>query len=515
MSTNNNQKPFTSKQFLSFGINYIAGFGFIATAFSLFSLGPLWILVFAVCSFIALAVMLCFSKMSETSSNRFGGPYIYATEALEHKKLSSRMFIFLTGWNNFVGPLLYSAAFPLFLVSVFSSFIDTNNPSAKWGLIIGGLAVFILIAFISTLGYQLSKGLVLFFATIKWLIIATAMVLAIVLIAQSAGIGFSENYLLTYNGKPKEITLSKIATITTAFFFSFGGLEDISTMSPEVKTKSFKKILNLTFIGVFIIYAIGLVIFSGLPVGGNGSSEVKQRISSYSDIYKAIGGITALSFFAIGSLSNSIASRISITLANSFKLVPLSEDGYLPKYFLAKNNKNKFSRIIYLTLILTLILMLVIFFVSLASGSSDFDSAVSKAASIGGASALFQYFLGFITFFVYYHKGKLKDRSNWKNIISLIIQAFSLVFIAIILFLFFFPLDTAIKPGTNQTHVILNWGIQNTLNITIYPAILSLGYVLFFIAERSSKKQNKNIKLSQKQSHFISLDSKNNFKNKR
>ncbi|UUM19557.1 APC family permease [Mycoplasma sp. 1578d] len=488
MSTSNVQKPFSSKSFLSFGINYIAGFGFIATAMSLFSLGSLWILVFAICSLIAFAVMLSFSKMSETSSDRFGGPYIYASEAFGRKSLASRMFVFLTGWNNYLGPLMYSAAAPLFLISVFADFIDTNNPGAKWGLIIAGLVIFVLIVFISTLGYKLSKGLVLFFATIKWLIIATSMVFAIVLIAQTAGIGFSENYLLSYKNTPNEINLSKFITIITAFFFSYVGLEDISTMSPEVKTKSFKKILNLIFIVVFIIYAVGLLIFSGLPIGNNQGSETQTRIKSYSDIYRAVGGITALSFFAIGSFSNSIASRISITLANSFKLVPLSEDGYLPKYFLVKNSKNKFSRIIYLTLILTLTLMFLIFFVSLASGSRDFNSAVSKSASIGGASALVQYFLAFITFFVYHYKGKLKDKNNWKNIASLIIQSISLILILMILFLFFFPIDTKIVDG--KTIVFLNWTIQNTLNITLYPLVLLLGYVLFFIAEHTWKREN-------------------------
>ncbi|VEU74375.1 Uncharacterised protein [Mycoplasmopsis citelli] len=512
MNTKTTQKHFSSRQFITFGINYIAGFVFVATALSLFELGPLWILVFLISTFIALAVMLCYSKMSESSSERFGGPYIYASEAFERKKLTSRMFIFITGWNNYIGPLISSATVPLFLVSVFSSFINTDDRVAQWILIGFGLAIFVFLTFISTLGYKLSKGLIFSFALIKWLVIATAFILAIVLIAQSAGIGFQENYLLTYKSKPRKISITQIIQITTAFFYSYGGFEDLSVMSPEVKTKSFKKNLSLLFIIVFAIYAVGLLILSGLPLGATNNSETFKRIQGYSDIYRAVGGITTLSFFAIGSLSNSIASRISGIITNSFKLVPLSEDGYLSKYFLVKNNKNKFSRIIYLTLILSLTLMVLVFFVSLISEKTDFDLAIRRAAGISGASGLFQYVLGFITFFVYYHKGKIKDKTNWKNIVSLIIQAVSFVLIIIILFLFFFPIDT--KTENNQTYIILNWGVENTLNIALYPVVLLLGYILFFIAEHNTKKELQEAKLtptelfysSKRKTSFYNLD---------
>ncbi|UUM19556.1 APC family permease [Mycoplasma sp. 1578d] len=515
---NINKKPFSSKQFIGFGINFIAGFAFVAIVLSLFSIGPLWILVFAICSLIALAVMLSFSKMSESSPERFGGPYIYASEAFGRKTLGARMFVFLTGWNNYVGPLIASATVPLFLVSVFASFIDKNNTTAKWGLILGGLFIFVFLIFISTLGYQLSKGLIFTFAFVKWLILFSSLIFAIVLIAQTAGIGFSENYLLTYNNKPREISLPKIVAISTAFFYAYGGFEDLACMSPEVKTKSFKKDLNIIFIIVFIIYAFGIVIFSGLPVG-DGSSRASIRIKNYSDVYRAVGGIVALSFFAIGSLSNSIASRISGSLTASYKLVPLSEDGYLPKYFLVKNSKNKFSRIIYLTLALSLGLMILIFFGSLINDKTDFDLAVTRAAGISGASGLFQYVLGFITFFVYYHKGKIKDKTNWRNITSLIIQIVSLVLILIILFIFFFPIDTKIVQG--KSIVFLNWTIQNTLNITLYPAVLLLGYIMFFIAEHNAKKntrinltsiQNSRTHAYKRKYQFFVFNSHNEFK---
>lgn len=58
----NRQNYFNERQFLFFGLNYIVGFGFIATISGVILTGAWGMLVFSLTSLITLAVLLSFSR---------------------------------------------------------------------------------------------------------------------------------------------------------------------------------------------------------------------------------------------------------------------------------------------------------------------------------------------------------------------------------------------------------------------------------------------------------------------
>lgn len=90
-------RKFSEKQFLLFVVNYIAGFGFIATAISLFRLGPFSWLIFLLVSLVSLIVTLSFARLSSIDSQNYGGPYLWAKKAVDKEKIAGRMFSFFTG----------------------------------------------------------------------------------------------------------------------------------------------------------------------------------------------------------------------------------------------------------------------------------------------------------------------------------------------------------------------------------------------------------------------------------
>ncbi|UWV86069.1 hypothetical protein NW063_04540 [Mycoplasmopsis cynos] len=67
---NSKKNKFTEKQFIFYGLNFIVGFGFIATISSVISRGLWGILIFALTAFISMTVMLAFARASQSYGKR-------------------------------------------------------------------------------------------------------------------------------------------------------------------------------------------------------------------------------------------------------------------------------------------------------------------------------------------------------------------------------------------------------------------------------------------------------------
>ncbi|MCU9939058.1 hypothetical protein NWQ34_05755 [Mycoplasmopsis felis] len=77
----------TEKQFFLYGLNYIVGFGFLATITSVISRGLWGMLIFSLTAFISFSVILAFARGSQEYSSELGGTYVYAKKA--SKKMMS------------------------------------------------------------------------------------------------------------------------------------------------------------------------------------------------------------------------------------------------------------------------------------------------------------------------------------------------------------------------------------------------------------------------------------------
>ncbi|MCU9933570.1 hypothetical protein NWQ33_07095 [Mycoplasmopsis cynos] len=83
---NSKKNKFTEKQFIFYGLNFIVGFGFIATISSVISRGLWGILIFALTAFISMTVMLAFARASQSYGKEVGGTYVYAKKLLAIKE---------------------------------------------------------------------------------------------------------------------------------------------------------------------------------------------------------------------------------------------------------------------------------------------------------------------------------------------------------------------------------------------------------------------------------------------
>lgn len=77
-----NKKYLSAKYFAFFTINFIVGFGFIATIFNVLEKKVYGFVVLAAASFIAFGVLLVFSRLSDTYKETYGGSYAYSKDLM-------------------------------------------------------------------------------------------------------------------------------------------------------------------------------------------------------------------------------------------------------------------------------------------------------------------------------------------------------------------------------------------------------------------------------------------------
>lgn len=440
-------KNFNEKSFTFFTINYIVGFGFITTIISLININIYGIITMLLTALITFGVSLVFSRMANNYKDEYGGSYAYA------KKLNNKHFSFFVGWNQYIqGPILASSS-PLFLASAASYLPHISSEAINW-IRVASVGLFILLVLISTLGLKLNKYIIFGSGIVKWAILLTALIITFYLsINNKFNIEFS-----TSNQDNKLIAYSIFANVIS-FMYAFGGIEDVSALSKDVKFKNFRKILMISFAFILTFYFVFYIVMLG---SGN------TKLSNFSQIFGKVLGTTGIWLFVIGLLFNGISSKISISISTSRKLVPLAEDGFLFKWLLNKNKRDEYRNAIWFSAIVTIISMLIFWLIPTLLSIEDFFESVIE---LGSVAFLLQYFLTFVTALLLERKKEVTI-PLWERIIYMI--AMLVILLALIVFLFPFVIGHS-------------WSKENTIILVSYIIFIIIGYVIQFVVSLVKK----------------------------
>ncbi|VEU70579.1 APC family permease [Mycoplasmopsis glycophila] len=449
MNTQANKKAFNQKSFIFFTINFIVGFGFVSTILTITNLKALGLVTILLTSFITLGIVLVFSKLASIYSEEYGGSYYYAKKIGDSK--SSKLFAFWAGWSQFMqGPIL-SAAGPLFLATAISVITDNQTVISIVRAI--SFLFYILLMFISTLGLRLSTKIIWISAIIKWSTIFLALILSLYLAFKNPS--YNTNFTGDI-GKPKSEYAYLIASSVISFMYAFGGFESIAAMTKDVETTKIKKILFLAF-----GFIVGFYLLFYLVILGVDSKLLNQQ---FSNIFLKTWSITGLVIFVVGTIFNQISSKISTVLVNSRQLIPLAEDGYLPKFLLKTNSRGEYRNAIYFSLGLTIFSLIVFWALPEFLHLKNFFLSVIE---IGTVSFLVQYILTFLTAIILKRKKKILFIPWYEQIIYYLVM-FLLVLLVVI---YLFPIFVG--------HA---WTIENTIVLTSYLISLIIGLILFVAA---------------------------------
>ncbi|VEU59048.1 amino acid permease [Mycoplasmopsis gallinacea] len=345
MNTQSSIKAFSEKNFIFFTINFIVGFGFVSTILTITNLKALGLLTILLTSFITLGIVLVFSRLAAVYSEEYGGSYYYAKKIGDSK--AKKLFAFWVGWSQFMqGPIL-SAAGPLFLATAISVVTDNQMVIS----IVRGISFlfYILLMFISTFGLKLSTKVIYLSAIIKWTIIFLALLLSVYLAFKNP------SYSTNFSGlidKPKSEYAYLIFKLSNFIYVCFLVVLKVLLQWLRMrKTNKIKKVLFLSFgfiVGFYLVFYLVLL--------GINSSVLNGQ---FSNIFLKTWSITGLVIFVIGTIFNQISSKISTVLVNSRQLIPLAEDGYLPKFLIKTNSRGEYRNAIYFSLGLTIFSLIV------------------------------------------------------------------------------------------------------------------------------------------------------------
>ncbi|MBU4690868.1 amino acid permease [Mycoplasma zalophi] len=439
-------KKFSEKSFVFYGINFIVGFGFIATIQSVIKTGNYSLLIFAITSFIAAGIMLAFARGTQYFGNQVGGSYAYAKEAFT----KSKWFWFLNGWNQFMQAPLFSATSPLFFSSIASLFVE--NEQYQFLLLIVSLVFFITLTIISSFSLHVSKKFILGSAIIKWIIFGLILGVIIYLVSTQP-----TPHLFVKNSSIQKITPFIIVNSILSFIYAYGGIEGLAGLSTSVKTKNFKKILFYLFGFVIFIYLVFFLLFSFIP-----SFQTWQG-DYVATIMKNVLGTTGLILFAIGLLFRQMTSSIFSMVYYAKTVVPLALDGFLPASLakVAKNGQHK-NAIKFVTLISILAMIIFTILPKLLNISDSFTTILLS----GNLVFFVIYLITLVSILHISFKRKEFKIPIWEKIIYMITTS---LIIAIILITLFPPIvNESYQPS--QLLVILS-----------YISLMVLGFVTWFV----------------------------------
>lgn len=450
MNTQSSIRAFSEKNFIFFTINFIVGFGFVSTILTITNLKALGLITILLTSFITLGIVLVFSRLAAVYSEEYGGSYYYAKKIGDSK--AKKLFAFWVGWSQFMqGPIL-SAAGPLFLATAISVITDNQMVIS----IVRGISFlfYILLMFISTFGLKLSTKVIYLSAIIKWTIIFLALLL-------SAYLAFKNpSYSTNFSGlidKPKSEYAYLISSSVISFMYAFGGFESIAAMTKDAQTNKIKKVLFLSFGFIVAFYLVFYLVLLGV------NSNVLN--GQFSNIFLKTWSITGLVIFIIGTIFNQISSKISTVLVNSRQLIPLAEDGYLPKFLIKTNSRGEYRNAIYFSLGLTIFSLIVFWALPEFLNLKNFFLSVIE---IGTISFLVQYVLTFITALILEHKNKVITIPWYEKIIYYLVM----ILLISLIIIYLFPMIVG--------H---SWSVENTIVLVSYLASLIIGGILFVIAK--------------------------------
>ncbi|WP_159226088.1 APC family permease [Mycoplasmoides pneumoniae] len=485
-----NRQQFSEKQFIAFAFNYVAGFGFISVVLTMFKLGPFSYLILGLAALGILGVMLSFSRLSIIcGSKAYGGSYLIAKKALGAKTITARFFTFLSGWNvSLTGPF-NGLIVPAVLVLSFADIkaVKDNN-GALIGLLVGGFVLFGALNFISLFGLKMNKNAILFFAIVKWVVVLGGLILGIYLIGTNHGHGFVENN--TLGEHIEDLSFLKVISTTVGMLVAFAGTEDLTAITPDVKSKNIRKCFLLMFGAVTLLYLIGFVIISGISglngYGLDGKEKNEKAINTFGSIYFQAGGkylgIPLLVIFGLGFLLNSLASRLGMTITTARKYVALAQDGFLPSFINEQNKHHEYHKAVWASNIMTLAVMVLMIIVPFLPNDENpgkqlvmFDAIsvlVEVAIELAVLISLIQYFITYIFFFMILAKKEGSASVSWWEIAS---YGVSFAIITVLLFVNLFPITA--------------WKNTNTFKLSILAAFFALGIGFFIHSEIKNKGQ--------------------------
>ncbi|ATO31008.1 amino acid permease [Mycoplasmopsis bovirhinis] len=452
--TKSKKNSLSEVNFILYGLNYVVGFGFIATISSLINQGVWGILIFILTSIIIVAVIFAFSRAGQKYQNEIGGSYLYA------KKTFGKQMTFFQGWNQASQIILFAGTTPLFFARLISQF-DQNNE-----ILYTVISVIIYISFVllGTFGYKLSKNFIFVTAVFKWITLALGFGLIIYLISQSNSYAASIKDLGPFS-------LSAFAGGILSFIYAYGGFESLATISKDIETKRFKKIMIYMFLIVFVAYFIFYFIFLGLE---------KSNVSGFGlDIaYKTVWGTTGVTIFAIGLFFNRVSSTMGGVQPKARMIAALAKDGFFPIPWAQTNKHNEYRNAI---IVYAIVGTLSSVFFSIIPTLAGVNNTFEKILAAGNISYLIQYLLTIFTVWLWSIR-KEEKIPVWEKIIY-VIGMVAIIFTLI---------------GSQISFLIENKiTFENFLPLISYVATIIFGYLVWFISAKYNKKRAKKLKLSQ------------------
>lgn len=458
-------------RFFLFGINYIVGFGFIATISSSLQLGFYGFIPLVLATLFTGFYVLSSIKGVERFPGEIGGTYVYAKAGL------SRFWVFFQGWNQYMqGPMLASSA-PLFLAEILGGYF----PKYKIFFSIISVLFFLLLIIIASLGAYKATKIIFIFASVKWFILVVTGFLMIFMIVSD--LNWAGNVkTFQFADKTNQIgpKIYQIARLTISFLYAFGGFGSLVAISADTQIKNWKQTLLSILLIVITIYYVAFFSFLGINFY---KQQINLNSNTFSEILRIIGqkfsnraAFFGILIFSLASLLNQSASRISTAFSESRSLVPLSLDGFLFKFIAQKNTKTGEYRnaFIFSTILVIFSMIFLNLIPSFLFSKAAKENLFLAVVGIGSLAFLMQYLMQGITILILSYKKIISPLSFVSQFfyILIIIFGFSLI---LVIFLPFILLQQKAK-------------IEDFLPFFAYASFMILGFILNFI----SKKLNPN-----------------------
>ncbi|WP_029906084.1 APC family permease [Mycoplasmopsis opalescens] len=429
----------SEKQFYFYGINFIVGFGFIATITGIIKHGLWGMLIFALTSFIAFSVILAFARGSQKYQDEVGGTYVYAKKASDN-----RFWVFFNGWNQFAQIPLFSATTILFLSQLLSE-VDKSHQAIYQ---IGSLIFFISLTIIASFGLRLSKWFILVSAIIKWITVILGIILGIYL-------SFKTNYFAQNTSGFHQISISIITGSVLNFIYAFGGAEALAGIRTEVNTNRFKKVLMLIFATILIIYLSLYLLLLGLD------QESLATSTSFLFFFKSTLSSAGIAIFIIGTLFNRISSTLSSNVYYARIIAPLALDGFIPSTFAKKNKYGEYRNALILSTFVSIVSMIIFTLIPLYLGIEDQFKFILDAGNI---VFLMQYLLTIISILMIAYRRKEFKLPWWETTIYII----SIALISFIIFSNLIPPIIGEKFTTKSLFLLPS-----------YTSVILLGFIFW------------------------------------
>ncbi|MHA3826069.1 APC family permease [Mycoplasma sp. BRA285] len=490
------EKQFTEKSFTFFTINFVIGVGFITTISTVLKISYWGYLVLLLAGFCVFGIALVYSRLANTYNDHYGGSYSFARhiddDVAKNKTTRSKNkfldnLVFFVGWNQFIQIPLLSAVAPLFLVDAIELVLPKPENFPQYNMVLWitrgvSIALFVVIIAISTIGLKTNKKIILFASGFKWFILTLAIVIMMVAVAKQPS---APTIQVDKDPKLNVISPRLIISNTLLFMYAFAGMEDVSAMVKDVKFKSFRKILLISFAVIFSFYLIFFSLYLFLP--DDLKSNATRNINMSAIYTYGLGGAGVV-LFIIGFLCNDLSYKLFQSASTARRVVPLAEDGFFPES-LAKRNKNQeFKNAIVFSTIIILVSMVILWIIPSVMKNEQNRQDFFDGTIIACSTALFiEDIITFNIAFALERKKRIPKIPIWEKCTYVI----DICVLAFLLFFFYCPWiigDT--------------WGIKNTVSLVSYILFVAFGYILkawyhYNVSQRIKEKMR--LKSTQKQ----------------